>query len=186
MSPEDKKRRQREKTKAHYEANREEVLGRQKAKRQDPVAGEERRARERERIASLPPEERERRKKANRDWYQNNPRSPEKNAEMHYKHRYRMTPAQREEMITMQNGCCYLCGEPLPEDRRKIHVDHDHSCCPDRSCGECVRGVACDPCNRGVGYFADDPDRMIRVAESLRAANNRVREQQRNGIEARA
>jgi hypothetical protein len=177
MSPEQAAEATRERARRHYEKNKTKILEQERQERADPIKGEARRKRERERIAALPEERRERQREMTRDWYRRNPRSPEKNAELHYKHRYRMTPEQREEMIAMQESRCYLCGDPLPEDRRKIHVDHDHSCCPDRSCGKCVRGIACDPCNRGVGYFADDPGRMERVARNLRAANDRVRAQ---------
>lgn len=79
-------------------------------------------------------------------------------------------------MAEAQMGCCYLCGEPLPVEPRKVHVDHDHSCCRgSRSCGTCIRGLACEACNTGVGMFGDDPDRMRRVADSLEMANARVR-----------
>jgi hypothetical protein len=63
----------------------------------------------------------------------------------------------------------------LPTVCRKIHVDHDHSCCRGvRSCGKCVRGIACEPCNKGIGAFGDDPERLMRVAERLAAASAEV------------
>jgi hypothetical protein len=58
-----------------------------------------------------------------------------------------------------------------------VHIDHDHSCCRGKkSCGTCVRGLACGDCNTGVGLFGDDPERMRRVADSLEMANRRLRE----------
>lgn len=174
--PEKARLSQNERARRYYAAHREEILAKQRQVRLDAVAGEELRARERERIAAMPEEGRQRRREMNRDWYRRNPRSPEKNAEMHYRFRFAMTPEQRAKMIEDQQGLCYLCAEPLPDDPRKVHTDHDHSCCRGkRSCGTCVRGIACDPCNRGVGYFADDPDRMRRVADNLEMANRRLR-----------
>jgi hypothetical protein len=172
MTDEQRRQRQREKSSAHYAANKEVILERQRQKRRDPVAGGELRARERDRVANLTTAERERRAQLNRDWYRRNPRTSAENATMHIKHRYGMTPEQKAQMLDEQGGLCYLCGEPLDLTRpRTVHVDHDHTCCPgNRSCGTCIRGIACDPCNRGIGYFRDDPDRMRGVASRLEAA----------------
>lgn len=62
---------------------------------------------------------------------------------------------------------CDICGS-----YEKLCVDHDHSCCSDRntSCGECIRGILCDKCNRALGYMMDDPERLIKAAEYLRRA----------------
>lgn len=92
------------------------------------------------------------------------------------KYLYGLSPERRTEMLAKQDGRCYLCDEPLDLDSpRKIHVDHDHSCCRGaRSCGRCIRGLACEPCNKGIGAFGDDPDRMKRVADRLAAANSQV------------
>lgn len=176
MSLDEQEESQRRRSRAYYEAHREEVLERQRQKRRDPVAGQDLRARERERIANLSAAEREERAQQNRDWYRQNPRSSAENARQHMRFRYGLSPEQRAQMLDDQDGRCYLCGEPLDLDQpRKVHVDHDHSCCRGgRSCGACIRGLACDPCNRGIGYFRDDTDRMRRVADALEAANAKV------------
>lgn len=176
MSPEQQKARQREISRAFREANRERISETAKAKRRDPVAGEEIRARERERIANLSPEERERRAQLNRDWYSRNPRPSEENTRQHLKHRYGLTLEGRQEMLDAQNGCCYLCNQPFDLGQtRKIHVDHDRSCCKgSRSCGKCVRGLSCEHCNRGIGMFNDDPNRMRRAADALESAKAKV------------
>ena len=63
-----------------------------------------------------------------------------------------------------------------PPQRVPDDVDHDHSCCPgSKTCGKCLRGLACQKCNQGIGQFGDDPDRMRRVADNLEAANCRLR-----------
>jgi hypothetical protein len=175
MSPEEEKERQRERARAYYAANRELVSERAKSKRKDPVAGEALRQRTRELKAAWPDEVRERQAQRTRDWYRQNPRSPEKNAEMHYRARYRITVEQREQMAADQEGLCYLCGGPLPSETRKVHTDHDRSCCKgSTSCGQCIRGLSCEHCNRGIGMFNDDPDRMRRAADALEAAKARV------------
>ena len=90
--------------------------------------------------------------------------------------RYGLPPGGFEQWLIKQDFCCYLCREPLDlEKKRGVHVDHDHSCCRgNRSCGKCIRGLACHACNTGIGAFGDDPERMIRVAERLVTANAEV------------
>jgi hypothetical protein len=101
---------------------------------------------------------------------------PENRRWMHLGQRYGLDRLGFAALAAAQNRCCYLCGEPLDLDQpRSIHVDHDHSCCRGtRSCGSCIRGLACDDCNRGIGMFGDDPERMRRVADNLEMANRRL------------
>lgn len=67
-----------------------------------------------------------------------------------------------EVMFAVRDGRCDICGEH--EHRRRngvvmsLCVDHDHKT------GR-RRGLLCNSCNRGLGLFADDPDRL-RVAAS--------------------
>jgi hypothetical protein len=96
------------------------------------------------------------------------------------KYSHGMTEDQFNEMLAVQNGCCYLCDEPLNTAApRGVHVDHDHDCCASaRSCGSCIRGLACHGCNTGIGAFGDDPELIKRVVANLEAANRRLREGQ--------
>lgn len=83
------------------------------------------------------------------------------------KHKFGLTPEQWDDLLLGQSGRCYLCERPMGGN---IHVDHDHGCCPGkRACGSCIRGLACQKCNQGVGQFGDDPDLMELVARNLRA-----------------
>lgn len=90
------------------------------------------------------------------------------------KHRFGITVEQWERLLEEQDGKCYLCNEQMAGSP---HLDHDHSCCPGkRSCESCIRGLACQKCNQGIGQFGDDPDRMRRVADNLEKANRKLRE----------
>jgi hypothetical protein len=97
---------------------------------------------------------------------------------------YGLSPERVAQMTAEQDGCCYLCGEPLDfEKKHGFTIDHDHSCCRgQRSCGTCVRGITCGKCNAGVGHFGDDPDRMRRVADNLEMANRCVRSIERHPV----
>ncbi len=92
------------------------------------------------------------------------------------KYRFGLTLERWDALLISQSGRCYLCEDLLTS---RIDVDHDHSCCPgSKTCGKCIRGLACQKCNQGVGQFGDDPDRMELVARNLRAANDHLREGQ--------
>jgi hypothetical protein len=81
-------------------------------------------------------------------------------------------PEEWAAMWEQQDGRCYLCGTPL---NGKVHVDHDHSCCPqNRSCRICRRGLACSQCNMAIGLANDDPGRLRQMADALEAAQAAV------------
>jgi hypothetical protein len=67
---------------------------------------------------------------------------------------YGLTQAQFDLLLDAQVYTCGMCHEPFAEGRR-IHVDHDHNCCKEksRSCGKCVRGLLCITCNIVLGHL---------------------------------
>lgn len=71
-----------------------------------------------------------------------------------------LTEAQYEDLLFMeQKGLCAICSKWA-----KLVVDHDHTCCnKPPTCGKCVRGLLCYPCNIGLGQFKDNPD-LLRAA----------------------
>lgn len=82
--------------------------------------------------------------------------------------RFRRYGITREQYEAANAEGCRICWRK----DRKLHVDHDHSCCSTRggsaaTCGRCVRGLICGPCNRALGLFADDPGALLRAAEYL-------------------
>jgi hypothetical protein len=67
-------------------------------------------------------------------------------------------------MSEEQGGVCAICGG-VNANGKALSVDHDHACCAgDRSCGVCVRGLLCQPCNFATGLMRDDPDRLRAAA----------------------
>jgi hypothetical protein len=64
--------------------------------------------------------------------------------------KYGITPEQYGRLAA---AGCAIC----KRTDRALHVDHDHRCCPkSHTCGRCVRGLLCGPCNRAIGLLGDD------------------------------
>lgn len=60
-----------------------------------------------------------------------------------------------DRMYADQGGVCKTCGQPSTNN---LDVDHDRTCCAGRySCGKCIRGLLCRPCNQVLGMVKDDP-----------------------------
>lgn len=75
--------------------------------------------------------------------------------------KYGLTP---DEYAELTREGCHICGAT----DRQFHVDHDHRCCPGQSsCGRCVRGVLCGPCNQALGMMRDDVGLLSRAIEYL-------------------
>jgi Autographiviridae endonuclease VII len=77
----------------------------------------------------------------------------------HYQQTYGLTLAEREEMIEKQDGCCAICGFGFCPEVRP-HTDHCHDT-------GAVRGILCQGCNTGLGYFREDPKRLRAAIEYL-------------------
>ncbi|MGW2892557.1 endonuclease domain-containing protein [Streptomyces griseoruber] len=71
--------------------------------------------------------------------------------------RYNLTVAGYNAICRAQQDACGLCEEEFDYGghdfiggggEAQLHIDHDHGCCDkEESCGECVRGFLCRPCN---------------------------------------
>jgi len=73
--------------------------------------------------------------------------------------RYGITHERFEELKAKGCAICHT-------HRVVLHVDHDHSCCSGRtSCGDCVRGLLCQPCNIRLGYAEKNPGVPLSDAE---------------------
>ena len=83
-------------------------------------------------------------------------KTPEKSRKYNLKSLYGITLEQYDEMLKNQNYGCKICGKTAEENKGNLVVDHCHST------GH-IRGLLCHACNKGLGNFKDDTDRM-RVA----------------------
>lgn len=75
-----------------------------------------------------------------------------------------------EEVLREQGGGCAVCGRSdVP-----LVIDHDHDHCSGTyGCAICFRGVLCNLCNRGLGYFQDSADKIGRAYKYLDTWRNR-------------
>lgn len=89
-------------------------------------------------------------------------RDKEKRREKAWERRYGITREDYENLLKRQGHCCAICktNGVQRKGHTYFHVDHDHST------GK-VRGLLCDLCNRGLGYFKDDPYLMRKAAKYL-------------------
>ena len=85
----------------------------------------------------------------------------------HLKFKFGITLATLRVMMEQQEGKCAVCGieiKSLSEDEGDAMVacvDHDHD-------SGLVRGLLCNPCNRGLGCFLDSSFRLEAAANYLR------------------
>lgn len=66
-----------------------------------------------------------------------------------------LTSTEFDRLYEEQKGKCAICSTPMG---KKANVDHCHST-------GVVRGLLCRGCNFGLGFFRDDPDRLVRAAQ---------------------
>ena len=66
------------------------------------------------------------------------------------KTKYGMSEMDYQRLLKIQNFECAICKSITPgQNRDHFCVDHDHKT------GR-VRGLLCDTCNKGLGFFKDD------------------------------
>lgn len=73
------------------------------------------------------------------------------------KYRLGLDPSEYKRLL-IQNKC-WICGA-APGPKKRLAVDHDHGT-------GAVRGLLCDPCNGGLGYFRDSPELLRRAVAYL-------------------
>jgi hypothetical protein len=76
---------------------------------------------------------------------------------------YSLAEGQYAALYEAQGGVCAICRRATGKTR-KLSVDHDHKCCDGPvSCGACVRGLLCRPCNDMLGHGRDDVEFFARA-----------------------
>jgi Autographiviridae endonuclease VII len=67
----------------------------------------------------------------------------------HLRKNYGMNELAYELRFKQQRGKCAICKNTTP--KRRLCVDHDHRT-------QEIRGLLCTACNRGLGFFQDEPE----------------------------
>ena len=90
----------------------------------------------------------------------------EKGREGAWRRRYGITREDYNLMLENQNYTCAICHTTdVGRGHTHFHVDHNHDT------GE-VRGLLCDKCNRGLGYFNDNIKTITNAIKYLENTKN--------------
>ena len=107
-----------------------------------------------------------------RRWNSANPESVQLSYRKTLCKKHGITLKDYDSMWFLQGGVCAICKNVEKEKRGRLHIDHDHKCCPGRhSCGKCIRGLLCSKCNQALGCFREDRCIILRALEYI--ANER-------------
>ena len=63
-------------------------------------------------------------------------------------------------ILAEQGGCCAICGVHYLDSKNKFRIDHNHETLQ-------IRGLLCQYCNSGLGFFKDSPTRLAMAIEYL-------------------
>ena len=89
-----------------------------------------------------------------------NLKNKETSRERYLQRRYQMSENEYDSMLLFQNNRCLLCDVEFNDTKFGPDfpvVDHCHTS------GK-VRGILCNECNRGLGYFHDNPEALSKAA----------------------
>lgn len=85
---------------------------------------------------------------------------------------FNITLSEYNDLLDKQGGGCAVCRAKPSDQKRSLHVDHDHSCCNGyRSCGKCVRGILCTKCNTAMGLANESIETLSSMIDYLRSNN---------------
>jgi len=96
--------------------------------------------------------------KRHKEWKKRNPGHALK---YKLKKRYRMSIDDYNLKLKNQNNKCFICKTEKCKTFKRLSVDHCHIT------GK-VRGLLCNSCNSGIGYFRDNIENLKRATEYLK------------------
>ena len=94
---------------------------------------------------------------SNKAWVQKNFESVKIRKAIHNRSRvYGLDEVEYQTMLEAQNHVCAICKVRMI----KPHVDHNHQT-------KVIRGLLCDGCNRGLGYFKENSKALRNAADYI-------------------
>lgn len=89
------------------------------------------------------------------------------------KWKYGITADDFAALLSRQAHQCQGCFCPVDSSSC---LDHDHACCPGaKSCGNCIRGILCRPCNMVLGAVKDNETTLANLIAYLRRSPDEER-----------
>lgn len=85
-----------------------------------------------------------------------------KTRESHLQQEYGINSVDYNILFTNQLGRCRICNVHQDELKKPLFVDHCHTT-------NKIRGLLCDPCNRGLGCFKDTIELFLNAIKYLRS-----------------
>lgn len=88
---------------------------------------------------------------------------------------YGLDIGEYRELKEYQGGTCAICQRATGKTKN-LAIDHDHTCCAGKtSCGDCVRGLLCGPCNSMLAHARDSAAMFSRAWHYLKWPPNQRR-----------
>lgn len=78
-----------------------------------------------------------------------------------FKRRYGVTVEYKQKIIDAQGNCCPICDYLFDDNPKHIHLDHNHKT-------EQIRGVLCFNCNRLLGWYENNKERIEAYLEKYK------------------
>jgi len=108
---------------------------------------------------------------ARRKRWAEDPEYRRKRLSAQYKAKYGISLDERDALLAEQGGKCAACATADPGPKGWM-TDHDHACCPmPETCGQCIRGIVCMPCNLALGHVNDSTERLQALMDYLNRTN---------------
>lgn len=85
--------------------------------------------------------------------------------ETHIMRKYKLSIERYNQMLVEQDNKCFICEYEFGKKKGDTYVDHCHET-------KQVRGLLCQQCNSGLGYFKDNTDALQKAIEYLKRNQN--------------